>query len=341
MNNIKNKKGDLLLEFFSEEIPARMQLASERQLECLFTSALSTRGINYEKCSTFSGPRHLSIMIGNIDLKQKDKKIEIRGPRVNSNKKALNGFLKSQNIDISHTFIKKTQNGDFYCFLDKQKGIKISEVLPQIVNDVVKNFVWPKSQRWAYTNIKWARPLRNILIILDNKTIKGSVDLGNNSFLKFTNYTFGHRHHNKKIVIRKIKDYEFLLKKNHVLIDREKRRKKILSDINHLLKSTKNKIFQDESLLNEVLGLSEFPNVLEGSISDKFMHLPREVLITSMRIHQKYFSVTDGKENLLPKFVFISNSIPNKKRDRVIVEGNERVLRARLSDASFFGTLIN
>ena len=336
MNNFDNNSGNLLFEIFSEEIPARMQLESEKQLERLFKSSLSSRGIGYEECFTYSGPRHLSLIINNIELTQKDKNIEIRGPRVGSNEKALTGFLKSKKINISDTFIKKTKNGDFYFFSDIEKGKKTSQVLPVVIEEILKKFVWPKSQRWSNTTFKWARPLRNILLLLNDEVVKGKFDLGNDCFLTFNNFTFGHRYNNKKIILKSIRDYEILLKKNHVLLDREKRKQKILQDINALIKNKETKILEDEILLNEVLGLAEFPNVLEGSISEQFMSLPREVLSTAMRVHQKYFSIIDKNNNLLPKFLFISNSLPDKVRDSNIIKGNERVLKARLSDAKFF-----
>ena len=336
MNNFDNNSGNLLFEIFSEEIPARMQLESEKQLERLFKSSLSSRGIGYEECFTYSGPRHLSLIINNIELTQKDKNIEIRGPRVGSNEKALTGFLKSKKIDISDTFIKKTKNGDFYFFSDIEKGKKTSQVLPVVIEEILKKFVWPKSQRWSNTTFKWARPLRNILLLLNDEVVKGKFDLGNDCFLTFNNFTFGHRYNNKKIILKSIRDYEILLKKNHVLLDRKKRKQKILHDIGALIKNKETKILEDEILLNEVLGLAEFPSVLEGSISEEFMSLPREVLSTAMRVHQKYFSIIDKNNNLLPKFLFISNSLPDKVRDSTIIKGNERVLKARLSDAKFF-----
>ena len=336
MNNFDNNSGNLLFEIFSEEIPARMQLESEKQLERLFKSSLSSRGIGYEECFTYSGPRHLSLIINNIELTQKDKNIEIRGPRVGSNEKALTGFLKSKKINISDTFIKKTKNGDFYFFSDIEKGKKTSQVLPVVIEEILKKFVWPKSQRWSNTTFKWARPLRNILLLLNDEVVKGKFDLGNDCFLTFNNFTFGHRYNNKKIILKSIRDYEILLKKNHVLLDRQKRKQKILQDIDALIKNKETKILEDEILLNEVLGLAEFPSVLEGSISEEFMSLPREVLSTAMRVHQKYFSIIDKNNNLLPKFLFISNSLPDKVRDSTIIKGNERVLKARLSDAKFF-----
>ena len=336
MSKNNDNKGKLLLELFSEEIPARMQINSEKQLSSLFEKSLIKRDIGYGSFLTFSSSRHLSIIINNLDLKQKNQIIEKRGPRVGSDKKAINGFLKSNNIQENDIFIKNTKNGKFYFYHNHINGINTSEVLPDIINEIIDSFVWPKSQRWAYSELRWARPLRNILLLLNNQLVEGKVAIDKNNFLYFSNYTFGHGHDDKKIEVRSINDYESLLEKNKVIIDRVKRRNKIVSDTKLLLKDKSIKLLDDDRLLDEILGLIEFPNVLIGSIDKKFMNLPKEVLTTAMKVHQKYFSIIDNKNNLVPKFLFVSNTIPEKERDKRVIEGNERVLKARLSDSNFF-----
>lgn len=336
MINSSCKKADLLLEFFSEEIPARMQLNSEKQLETLLKKSLANRGIGYDSFITYSGPRHLAVIIKKLDLKQKDQIKNKRGPRLGSNQKAIDGFLKSNNIHFSDLTHENTQNGGFYFYSQNITGLKTSEILPEIINEIIYGFVWSKSQRWSYSELKWARPLRNILLLLNDKVVNGKINIGNNEFIKFTNYTFGHRNNEKKIFLKSINDYEELLRTNHVILDRTKRKNKILKDIDFLLKDKRLQLKQDDSLLNEVLGLVEFPNVMIGSINKEFMDLPPEVLSTAMKVHQKYFSITDNKNNLEPKFLFVSNSLPEKIRDLKIIEGNQRVLKARLADASFF-----
>ncbi len=336
MPNYKDKKGNLLLELFSEEIPARMQIGSEKQLLNLFEKSLVKREIGYESFSTFSSSRHLSVIIKNLDLKQKNQVVEKRGPRVGSNKKAINGFLKSNNIQENDIVVKDTKNGEFYFYLNHINGINTSDVLPEIINEIINGFVWPKSQRWAYSELKWARPLRNILLLLDDKKVEGKVAIDKNNFLHFNNYTFGHRHDNKKIAIKSIDNYENLLEKNNVILDRDKRRHKIISTSKLLLKDKSIKLLDDNHLFDEILGLIEFPNVLTGSIDKQYMKLPKEVLTTVMRVHQKYFSIIDNKKNLVPRFLFVSNTIPEKERDKIVIDGNERVLKARLSDANFF-----
>ena len=336
MSKSDRQKGDLLVEFFSEEIPARMQVESGKQLENLLQKNLVSRDISFNQCKTYTGPRHLAIIIRDIDLIQKHQLIEKRGPRLGSDEKAINGFLKSNNISLSDTIVKKTNNGDFYFYSQNVIGANTAKILPDIINEIIYSFVWSKSQRWAYSDLKWARPLRNILILLNDELVDGKIKIGKDTFLKFTNYTFGHRHNCQKIIVKHINEYEMLLNKNNVILDRDIRKDKILNDIDVILKKNKLQLKQDNFLLEEVTGLVDFPNVLLGSIDNQFMSLPPEVLSTAMKVHQKYFSTIDEKKKMAPKFLFVSNALSEKNRNISITEGNERVLRARLSDASFF-----
>lgn len=336
MSKIDAQKGDLLVEFFSEEIPARLQVGSGEQLENLFVKKLVSREVSFDSCKTYTGPRHLAIIIRDIDLVQKDQLVEKRGPRLGSEEKAINGFLKSNNISLSDTIVKKTNNGDFYFYSQNIVGENTAKILPDIINEIIFDFLWSKSQRWAYSDLKWARPLRNILILLNDEPVDGKIKIGKNTFLNFTNFSFGHRHHNQKIIVKSINQYEDLLKNNNVIIDRETRKNKILSDIDLLLNNKQLNLKQDNSLLDEITGLVEFPNVMLGTIDNEFMSLPPEVLSTAMKVHQKYFTIFDNKKKLAPKFIFVSNALSEKNRNIRITEGNQRVLRARLSDASFF-----
>ena len=336
MSKIDAQKGDLLVEFFSEEIPARLQVGSGEQLENLFVKKLVSKEVSFDSCKTYTGPRHLAIIIREIDLVQKDQLVEKRGPRLGSDEKAINGFLKSNKISLSDTIVKKTNNGDFYFYSQNIVGENTAKILPDIIYEIMFEFLWSKSQRWAYSDLKWARPLRNILILLNDEPVDGKIKIGKNTFLNFTNFSFGHRHHNEKIIVKSINQYEDLLKNNNVMIDRETRKNKILSDIDLLLNNKQLNLKKDNTLLDEITGLVEFPNVMLGTIDDEFMSLPPEVLSTAMRVHQKYFSIFDDKKKLAPKFIFVSNALPEKNRNIRITEGNQRVLRARLSDASFF-----
>ena len=239
MNRTDTSRGNLLLEFFSEEIPARMQLDSETQLQDLFIKSLSQRNIAFESFKTFSGPRHLSIIIKNIDLEQKDRKREKKGPRFDANQKAIDGFLKSNQINLNKTVVKETKNGKFYFYSQTIRGQKTYKILPDIVNEIVNGFTWPKSQRWANTDLRWARPLRNIVLILNNNIVKGKINIGKDTFLNFTNFTFSHRYSDKKIIINKIENYEQILEDNFVILDRNKRLEKIINDTAYLLDKKK------------------------------------------------------------------------------------------------------
>ncbi|MDC0975383.1 glycine--tRNA ligase subunit beta [Alphaproteobacteria bacterium] len=336
MSKIDTQRGDLLVEFFSEEIPARLQVGSGEQLENLFVKKLVSREVSFGSCKTYTGPRHLAIIIRDIDLVQKDQLVEKRGPRLGSDQKAINGFLKSNNISLSDTIVKNTNNGDFYFYSQNIVGENTAKILPDIINEIIFDFLWSKSQRWAYSDLKWARPLRNILILLNDKAVDGKIKIGKNTFLNFTNFSFGHRHHNQKIIVKSINQYEDLLKNNNVVIDRETRKNKILSDIDLLLNNKQLNLKQDNTLLDEITGLVEFPNVMLGTIDNEFMSLPPEVLSTAMKVHQKYFTIFDNQKKIAPKFIFVSNALSEKNRNIRITEGNQRVLRARLSDASFF-----
>ena len=250
MSKIYAQKGDLLVEFFSEEIPARLQVGSGEQLENLFVKKLVSREVSFVSCKTFTGPRHLAIVIRDIDLVQKDQLVEKRGPKLGSDEKAINGFLKSNNISLSDTIVKKTNNGDFYFYSQNIVGENTAKILPDIINEIIFDFLWSKSQRWAYSDLKWARPLRNILILLNDELVDGKIKIGKNTFLNFTNFSFGHRHHNQKIIVKSINQYEDLLKNNNVIIDRETRKNKILSDIDLLLNNKQLKLKQDNTLLD-------------------------------------------------------------------------------------------
>ena len=337
LSNLIHIKGQLLLEFFTEEIPARFQVESENQLEVLMKNILNKKQINYDQLETHSGPRHLSIIIKQIDLQQNDQIIEKRGPRLDADQRALNGFLNANQIELNETELKDTKNGKFYFYSKKIKGLRTTEILPDIIHEIAYGFTWSKSQRWSNTKLRWGRPLRNILLLLDDNLVQGSLCLGNNELIQFNNYTYGHRYYEgKRIIVKEISNYKNILVDNKVIVNRSDRKSRISKSIDMLLKDNNLSLLPDQYLLEEVIGLVEYPNVLLGSISSEFMSLPPEVLSTAMKVHQKYFSTINEDNELAPYFIFVSNSLPELNRDANVIEGNERVLKARLSDASFF-----
>ena len=325
-----------LIEFFSEEIPASMQISLEYQLQNIFEAELNEKRLSFSNIEMFSSPRHLGVKINNLQKKQEDKLLFIKGPSIKSPEVAISGFVKSHNTNKNQLTKNKTDKGEFYFLQKLEKGRDIFDLLPKVINESVKKINWPKSQRWGNNEIKWGRPLRNILAIVDNKKIKGSIPLGGSEKLIFNDFTFSHRHFNQKITIDNPNKYKILLKKNGVYVSRLDRKEKILKQINNILKKNKLKLYSDDILLEEVIGLVELPNVLLGKIDKKFMKLPFEVLSTSMKVHQKYFSLLTNDNKPSPFFVLVSNTPFNNKNNKIIVKGNERVLKARLSDALFF-----
>lgn len=332
-----NKKSiNCLIDFLSEEIPAGMQPYIGQQISKIFNEKLVGFSLNFNQINTFTSPRHFGIIIQNLQKKQSNQKIEIRGPKTSSSKIAVNGFIKTQNVSKNDLVVKQTKKGNFYFLEKKIKGKSIYELIPEIIQYIIDNLNWPKSQRWGNTDAKWGRPLRNILAITNEKKINGIVSLGSDETLKLTNYTFGHRCFSKKIIIKNPYEYENLLKDNGVLISRKKREKELIKQINFACKKRNLIFFQDKNLLSEVLGLIEIPNVLIGNIEKKFMKLPFEILSTAMKVHQKYFTLLKNNNKKAENFLMVANIPSDLKINKEIIQGNERVLRARLSDALFF-----
>ena len=333
---MKKKKEDCLIEFFSEEIPAGMQKSVENQIGNLFKNELSIRKLSYNKVTLYSTPRRFAIKINDLDVNQEDQSLEIKGPNINAPEIAIKGFLKAQNVPKEKVYIKETNKGNFYFIKKFEIGKSIYILLPKIIDDVVKKINWPKSQRWANFELKWGRPLRNILVLVGSKKIKGSISLSKDESLIFNNCTFSHRFFNKKIIVQNTNQYKSILKKYGVFVDRGERKENILKQVKIILNKNKLKLFEDEKLLDEIVGLVELPNVHLGRIDKKFMKLPFEVLSTSMKVHQKYFSLINDEDKMAPFFLVVSNTQKNKNVERNVIKGNERVLKARLSDALFF-----
>ncbi len=324
---------EFLLEIFSEEIPAKFQPLAQEQLRSMVEEKLKKLHLNYDAIETFSGPRRLTAVVKGLPLHQLDRVEERKGPRVEAPHSAIEGFLASAGISRKECAeIEVPGKGVFLFAKISQKGQKTEKLLGEMVQEIISEFFWPKAMRWGTHSMTWARPIRNILALFDGKTVQ--VPLENLAILS-TRTTQGHRFLSPHTLeVRDFSDYEKKLKENYVIVDALKRRAKIKDQIEEILKAKKLFFKEDEELLNEVTGLVEWPKVLLGKIEDRFMVLPPEVLMTSMKVHQRYFSVLDNHENLAPFFLVVSSmETPDPSQ---IVDGNERVLRARLRDATFF-----
>lgn len=327
---------DLLLELFSEEIPARMQAAAAKDLERLVVGALSDRGLLFESIKTFSGPRRLTLVIGGLPAQQKDVEEERKGPRVGAPEKAIEGFLRSAGVTLEQCVKENDGKGEFYVARIKRAGRATADVLAELLPETLAKLPWPKSMRWPGSPVRWVRPLHAIVCTLDGDIVPFSF-----AGVESGNTTHGHRFLSKgAIEVRRFDDYEKKLHDARVVIAAENRRDVILNDMKQKAFALGLEWIEDQGLADEVSGLAEWPVVLIGKIEDAFMEVPGEILQTAMRTHQKYFSLKpiDGRNEgfaLANRFAFVSNMVASDG-GKEIVAGNERVLRARLSDAKFF-----
>ncbi len=332
---------ELFVEFICEEIPARMQKGAIAHMKQFLLNSLSENGLldTSSICETkFAiAPRHMAVSLSSVIKQQEDKVIEKRGPKIDAPNQAIEGFCKSNDISFEQLIQKPTDKGEFYFAEIEEKGKRTEIIIPGIIHELVSEFPWPKSQRWGTSKVNWVRPLHYINVVLDGKVLQGSMDLGGDMIIDFTNMGFGHSfYHKDSFEISGFDAYVSRMRELDVLVDVEERRSVILDKANKIAEHKGLRLRSDEILLEEVCGLVECPNVLCGEIDPKFMSLPDEVLATSMRVHQKYFVLEETSGKIAPFFLIITNRKPNNQKDALIKKGNERVLRARLSDALFF-----
>ncbi len=324
---------DFLLELFSEEIPARMQTGAARDLERLVVGALTDRGFLFEGIKAFAGPRRLTLAISGLPPKQGDVREELKGPRTDAPQAALDGFLKKTGLSKDQLRIEKTAKGDVYIAVIERAGRETPLVLAEILPEIMAKLPWPKSMRWMPgSSVRWVRPLHGILATFDGEVVPLEF-----AGVKSGNMTWGHRFLSPgAITARRYDDYAAALKKAHVVLDAEERKAIIAEGIKQAAFVHGLEMIPDEGLLNEVSGLAEWPVILTGQIESQFMDVPAEILQTAMRTHQKYFSLRDPKTGkMAARFALVANMVA-EDGGKEIIAGNERVLRARLSDAKFF-----
>ena len=325
---------ELLLELFSEEIPARMQQQAAEQLKRAVTERLTAAGLEPSRVLSFVTPRRLTVVADGLPATQPDVREEKRGPRVGAPEQAVNGFLKSVGLSsVDQCEVRATEKGDFYFAVAERKGRPASEVIAEAVGAIVRGFDWPKSMRWGSRRLNWVRPLRRVLCLFDARPL--ALDLAEED-IPCGNVTSGHRFlAPEQFAVTDFAEYCERLRAAYVVLDAEERRETIRADADQLVRAEGLKVRPDEALLAEVAGLVEWPVVLMAGIDPAFMDLPAEVLATAMRSHQKYFALVDGAGRLAPRFLVVANMLTDDG-GRAVVRGNERVLRARLQDAKFF-----
>ena len=329
---------ELLIEFFSEEIPARMQARAADDLKRLVTDKLTAAGLAFASAEAHSTPRRLALVVDGLPERTADVREEKKGPRVGAPEQAVQGFLKSAGLDsLDQCEERDTGKGVFWFAVVEKKGRDTAEVLPEIILASMTELPWPKSMHWGTGTVRWVRPLHSIIALFGGKVLKGAFELGGaQGSVPFGNGTRGHRFLSPDaFTVESFADYRDKLRAAHVILDREERKARIKADAEALAAKAGLTLSPDDGLLEEVCGLVEWPNVLMGSIDEAFMDVPSEVLITSMRTHQKYFAVLDKAGKMAPRFIVVGNMLTTDG-GKAVVAGNERVLRARLSDAKFF-----
>jgi len=320
---------EFFLELFSEEIPANLQKNARETLLEKFTVLLESKQINFKKKLSLSTPNRLIILFESLDKKIIQKAEEIKGPNINVPDKALEGFLRSNQIDKKEIYKKKIEKGEFYFFKKPSKKIETIHLLEEYVPQILDEISWKKSMKWGDFNLNWARPLKSILATFDNKILNF-----NFHHLQSSNSTFIDKEfEDKKKIFKNFKFYKNYFKKYGIIIDQNLRKQFIEKKLQKISKRKNFIVEINNKLLDEVTNLVEQPNILVCKFDKKFLNLPKEILITTMQHHQKYFHTFNQKGNITDEFLVVAN---NKDTKGFIKSGNERVVEARLSDAQFF-----
>ena len=326
---------DLLLELFSEEIPARMQPRAAKDLKHLVTNHLVEAGITYESAGAFATPRRLALAVRGLPAKGPDTREERRGPRADAPEAAIEGFLRSTGLTRDQLESREDRKGRVLFATIARAGRPAPEVVAEAVDHAVRHFPWPKSMRWGTGSLRWVRPLHSILCILSDDQGGEVVPLEIDGIASGA-VTRGHRILAPgQLTVTGFEDYAAKLRAGHVILDADERAERIEHDATQLAFARGREVVSDSALLSEVAGLVEWPVTLMGDIAPEFLDLPAEVLQTSMREHQKFFSVRDPGTGRIESFVTVANT-EAPDGGEAILEGNARVLSARLSDAKFF-----
>lgn len=323
---------ELLLELFSEEIPARMQAKAAEDLKSLVTNALVEAGLVYEGAQAHATPRRLVLSVEGLATKTRDVREERKGPRVDAPEQAIQGFLKSTGRTLDDLAVQDDKKGKFYIAVLSKPGRATPDVIAEIVPDVIRKFPWPKSMRWGSGDLRWVRPLQSILCCFDGEVVDFSIN-----GITSGNVTRGHRFMApQEITARRFEDYAQKLYDAKVVIDSARRAELIRAEAMNLSFAQSLELIEDEALLKETAGLVEWPVVLMGSFEESFLDVPPEVIVTSIKQHQKCFALKDGKTaKLANRYLLVSNMIARDGGEQIIA-GNNKVIAARLSDAKFF-----
>ncbi|MAO27501.1 MAG: glycine--tRNA ligase subunit beta [Roseovarius sp.] len=327
---------DLLIELFSEEIPARMQAKAAEDLRQRVTDGLVEAGLTYAGAASFSTPRRLTLAIEGMLAQSPTLREERKGPRVDAPEKAIEGFLRGAGVSRDDLEVRDEKKGQVYFAVISKPGRPAEEIVAEVLEATIRNFPWPKSMRWGAGSLRWVRPLHSILCLMTNDAGEAQIVPMDVDGITAGDSTEGHRFMAPgRFAVTSFEDYAAKLKRAYVVLDPEERAQAIWQEASNLAFAAGMELVEDKGLLREVAGLVEWPVPLMGAIDEAFLGLPPEVLQTSMKEHQKFFSVKNPKTGRIEKFVTVANR-ETTDHGATILAGNQKVLSARLADAKFF-----
>jgi glycyl-tRNA synthetase beta chain len=326
---------DLLIELFSEEIPARMQNRAAQDLQKLVTNGLVEAGLTYASAAAFATPRRLTLTVEGMLSESPSLVEERKGPKADAPEQAIDGFLRGAGLTRDQLEERDTSKGKILFAMIKKPGRPAADIVAEVLEHAIRTFPWPKSMRWGAGSLKWVRPLHSIICLISAEDGAEIVPMDVDG-IKAGNVTYGHRFlAPDAITVTGFEDYEAKLKRAFVVLRADERAQAIWNDATNMAFAAGLDVVEDNGLLAEVAGLVEWPVVLMGPIAQDFLGLPAEVLQTSMREHQKFFSVHNAKTGRIERFITVANRT-TADHGATILAGNEKVLSARLSDAKFF-----
>jgi len=326
---------DLLIELFSEEIPARMQTRAANDLRKLVTDGMVEAGLTYASAAAFSTPRRLTLTVEGMLDASPTTVVERKGPKADAPEKAIDGFLRGAGLTRDDLEERETPKGNIFFAKITKEGRPAADIVAEVLERTIRNFPWPKSMRWGNGTLKWVRPLHSILCITSSEEGASVVPFEVDGIIS-GNTTQGHRFLSPdSITVNNFDSYTSKLKSAHVVLDAQERADAIWNDASNQAFATGFEVVEDAGLLAEVAGLVEWPVVLMGEIGEGFLGLPAEVLQTSMREHQKFFSVRNATTGRIERFITVANRT-TADNGATILAGNKKVLSARLADAKFF-----
>jgi glycyl-tRNA synthetase beta chain len=326
---------ELLIELFSEEIPARMQRRAADDFKKLMTDGLVEAGLTYEGAAVFSTPRRLALTVYGLLAESPKTSEERKGPRVDAPEKAIEGFLRGVGLTKDQLEIRDEKKGQVYFATLVKEGRPAAEIVAEVLEKTIRNFPWPKSMRWGAGTLRWVRPLQSILCLMSDEAGAMVVPMDVDG-ITAGQTTEGHRFMAPdRFSVTGFEDYAAKLRRSYVVLDPQERADRIWQDAQNIAFASGMEVVEDQGLLAEVAGLVEFPVVLMGEINAEFLDLPSEVLQTSMKEHQKFFSVKNPKTGKIERFITVANR-ETKDHGATILAGNQKVLSARLADAKFF-----